>query len=130
MSVMSGKRTLGIWLLRRRMHEMSADKWHAFFVTCAELLGRGDQHGSWCAVTTFRRLADDAGYWTQGLPLKADIWPTHIADGSVWSQPCAYSDIAHIIIPQTFGWERYENGEWQEYVTQSQDIELLSKSLE
>ena len=112
------------------MHEMSSEKWHAFFVTCAELLGPGDQHGSWCAFTTFQRLVDDAGYWTNGLPLKADISPTHIGDCSVWGQPFAYADLAHIVIPKTFVWERYENGEWTEYVTQTQDIALLSKDLD
>jgi len=112
------------------MHEISADKWHAFFVTCAELLGPGDQHGSWCAVTTFRRLADDAGYWTHGLPLKSDIAPTHIGDGSVWGQPFAYADLAHIVIPKTFIWERYENGAWLECVSQTQDIKRLSETLD
>ncbi|HET6943655.1 MAG TPA: hypothetical protein VFH89_16000 [Sphingomicrobium sp.] len=111
------------------MHEMSADKWHQFFLTCAELLGPGDKHGSWCAVTTFQRLSDDAGYWTHGLPRASDLAPTHVNDGGVWGQPFAYADIAHVIIPKTFGLDRSENGEWQEYVSQTQEIELLSKAL-
>lgn len=111
------------------MHEMTTDEWHEFFLACSELLGPGDQHGSWCAVTTFERLSDDAGYWTHGLPRKSDLGPTHTNDGGVWGQPFAYADLAHIIIPKTFGWERYENGVWQEYVSQAQDIELLSEAL-
>jgi hypothetical protein len=112
------------------MHEMSADKWHAFFTTCAEVLGPGDQHGSWCAFTTFDRLARDVGYWTYGLPVKSDIWPDHIGDGGVWGQPFGYADIAHIVIPKTFVWERYENSEWQDYVTEAQDIKRLSNALD
>lgn len=111
------------------MHQLSQENWHEFFVTCAELLGPGDQHGSWCAATSFRRLADDAGYWTHGLPKMSDIAPTHIKDGGVWGQPFAFSDLAHVIIPKTFKWERYENGAFEDYVSQAQDIERLSNAL-
>ena len=111
------------------MHDMSADQWHDFFVTCADILGPGDEHGSWCSFTTFGRLARNAGYWTHGLPLRSDIAPTHIGDGSVWRQPFDYADLAHIIIPRTFVWERYENGAWQEDVSETQNIEALSEAL-
>lgn len=47
----------------------------------------------------------------------------------MWQQPFAYSDLAHIIIPKTFVWERYENEKWQEYVSETQRIELLSEAL-
>lgn len=112
---------------------MTNIEWKNFFILCNEILGIGDINpvlsNNWCAWTTFSRLSNDSGYWTSGLPTLSYIDETHIKDNSSWKQPFLYQDIAHIIIPKEFFWEKissntYENG------VKLQNIDLLSKVLD
>jgi hypothetical protein len=111
---------------------MSDELWEAFFLACADILGPGHacapSSQSWCAWTTFTRLAEDAGYWTGGLPGAGDIGDAYVKDGGVWGQPFSYADLAHIIVPRTFGWmtdgsEPFRSGR------RHQDIRTLSLRL-
>lgn len=85
---------------------MNNDQWKQFFLICAKLLGSGDpvaaKSNSWCAWTTFKRLSEDAGYWTSGLPSECDVGTQNIADGGVWGQPLLYAQIAHVLVPAKF----------------------------
>jgi hypothetical protein len=116
-------------------HKLTDEQWHAFFLACCERLPPGSEFHyprlgeSWCAFTTFRRLGDDAGYWTHGLPHMNDIGERWINDGGVWGQPFHFHDLAHLIIPKTFGWERYEDGRFVDGGRDTQDIEGLSAAL-
>ena len=113
--------------------DMDSNLWRIFFEVSIDTLGEGSTLAalspSWCSWTTFDRLKEDAGYWTSGLPNRADLRETYLADGGTWGQPFHYSSLAHIVIPRTFFWERvapgsYENGE------KSQAIGALSSALE
>jgi len=112
---------------------MNNRDWKMFFLTCADVLGPGDslpfRSESWCSWTTFSRLRSDAGYWQRGLPGRADISEEWIGDGGVWGQPFAYADIAHIIIPREFHWQKISQGALDEGVRQ-QDIDVLSSELD
>lgn len=114
---------------RKFMNDLS---WKKFFLICAEYLGSGDQlaakSDSWCAWTTFRRIEEEFGYWTSGLPRAAEIRETCIADGGVWGQPFIYSELAHIVIPRTFYWESYSESGFESGV-RSQKIDELSAGL-
>lgn len=81
---------------------------------------------SWCAWTTYRRIGEDFGYWTSGLPALEDIGATGIADGGVWGQPFSYSELAHVVIPRTFYWESRTAAGQFESGLRSQDIDELS----
>jgi len=117
------------------MHKLTNQQWRDFFLICADLLPPGafDQtpvsSASWCSFTTFERLAIDAGYWVHGLPRKEDIGDTYIKDGGVWGQPYLFDDLAHLIIPRKFYWERIEGGRWVGNGHDVQDIEHLSATL-
>lgn len=106
--------------------------WNKFFLICANSLGKGDQLASrsesWCAWTTFRRISEEFGYWTGGLPQVADIRETYIADGGVWGQPFSYSELAHVVIPRTFYWEAYSQSGFESGL-RSQEIDELSVKL-
>ena len=106
--------------------------WREFFDACATLLGSGTREprlsSSWCAWTTFDRLATDAGYWTCGLPAASDLREGFIADGGIWGQPFWFVQLAHVIVPARFYWEnslssRFESG------YKSQPIGQLSEHL-
>jgi hypothetical protein len=107
-------------------------RWKSFFQLCVKCLGRGDVDAtsseSWCAWTTYRRISEEFGYWTSGLPALSDICDTHISDGGVWRQPFSYSDIAHIVIPRTFYWESYSDNGFENGL-RTQDIDFLSRQL-
>ena len=89
---------------------MNQAQWRSFFLIGSSVLGRGSATAalsdSWCAWTTFKRLKEDAGYWTAGFPSAEDAGNIGIADGSAWGQPFLYADIAHIIVPREFYWEK------------------------
>jgi hypothetical protein len=111
---------------------MDDSEWERFFVTSVSILGSGKPNApesvSWCSWTTFRRLNEDAGYWTCGLPDKDDVAASHIKDGGTWGQPFLYSDLAHVIIPREFSWETspgfgYSSG------SRKQNISALSQKL-
>jgi len=111
---------------------MSDPDWQSFFLVCADFLGAGSARAahsnSWCAWTTFRRLNEDAGYWTSGLPNRHDIADSYIKDGGVWGQPFLYSDLAHIIVPRQFCWQT-EPGAAFSSGTRRQDLDGLSSKL-
>lgn len=107
---------------------MTEKQWYDFFITCSKVLGKGnylpEKSQTWCSWTTFGRLSQDAGYWTCGLPNIEDIDTYFIKDNGVWMQPFRFSDMAHLIIPKEFFWEKdapnaYSNG------TKKQDISKL-----
>jgi len=111
---------------------MTDEQWATFFRICTGILGRGERRDwasdSWCAWTTFGALQTQVHYWTAGLPGEADIGTTGTNDRGPWGQPFLYQDLAHIVIPRKFLWERsedrnYQNGE------KSQDIDRLSEEL-
>lgn len=86
--------------------------WKTFFLEAAEVLSSREQQEadagpqSWCSWTTYRRLQEDAGYWTAPLPVRSEVGDVGILDGGTWGQPFLYEDIAHIVIPRSFYWER------------------------
>ena len=106
--------------------------WRSFFDTCARILGMGSRNAwqslSWCSWTTFDRLACDAGYWTCGFPDSSELGESWIADGGTWGQPFAYYQLAHIIVPARFYWERHCADGFQTG-TKSQPIAELSRAL-
>ena len=112
---------------------MSDGNWKMFFLICADILGPGDSlpflSKSWCSWTTFSRLTNDAGYWQSGLPNYPDIGDGWIVDGGVWGQPFAYADIAHIVVPRQFCWERISGDEF-DHGLKKQDIDALSSELD
>jgi len=112
--------------------KMQNEDWKNFFLLCSRVLGKGAPSAassdSWCSWTTFRRLMEDAGYWGAGLPNPENIFDCNVGDGGTWGQPFAYSDIAHMLIPREFYWEKiseqgFESG------TKHQDIDALSAKL-
>jgi hypothetical protein len=112
---------------------MNNTLWYLFFKSCAELLGPGchepDLSESWCSWTTFDRLEDDAGYWTCAMPKESELNETYIADGGTWGQPFRYCEIAHVIVPAHFRWERVINQELT-FGVKNQRIADLSRLLE
>jgi len=112
---------------------MDDAEWRRFFQICAEQLGAGDRlaaaSASWCAYTTFGRLNEDAGYWTTGLPAAQDVQPWGIRDGGTWGQPFRFEDLAHVILPAKFYWERGQGPGW-ECGHRPQDLRALSAALQ
>jgi len=112
---------------------MNDSSWKDFFQICSQTLGKGSQSEylseSWCSWTTYSRLGLDAQYWASGIPSMDDIADTHIKDGSVWGQPFAYDEIAHVIIPKQFFWEKRSDGDYESGI-KSQNIEQLSLELQ
>lgn len=110
---------------------MTDEQWVKFFTASAEILGKGEMSArwseTWCAWTTFSRLNSDCGYWTRGLPNLKDIDVNYIKDGGVWGQPFMFKEIAHIIVPREFFWEKPDPGYLCGYKTQ--DIKKLSERL-
>ena len=111
---------------------MNDQQWRMFFEAAARVLGKGhyvaNMSESWCAWTTFDRLATDAGYWTAGLPNADELRETYIADAGTWGQPFSYHELAHLIVPRTFEQEFVEDGHYRS-VQRQQDIEELSRQL-
>lgn len=112
---------------------MTDNDWKLFLQTGRRLLGIGDwdpylSH-SWCAFITFGRIRDGVHYLNCGFPEEADCLDTQIEDGGTWRQSYKYSDLAHVVVPATFYWERYVDKVFH-YGNKSQDINLLSKELE
>ncbi|MDB0525065.1 hypothetical protein [Ralstonia solanacearum] len=117
---------------------MNDEAWKSFFTACADIFGVGAstaaQSNTWCSWTTFKRLREDAGYWQSGLPNRSDIHDACIGDGGVWRQPFLYVDLAHIIVPSEFYWERisqegFESGVRMQHIERL-SIELRAKGIE
>ena len=111
---------------------MSDEQVKQFLTICSELLGRGafqsSESASWCSWTTFSRLAEDAGYWTAGLPGVDELTDVGVRDGGTWGQPFLFEDIAHVIVPRQFYWEKTGDSGFVQG-TRLQDIDLLSERL-
>jgi hypothetical protein len=52
-----------------------------------------------------------------------------VSDGGTWSQPFAYSDLAHLIIPAKFYWERFDENSGFQQGYKFQNIKQLSIAL-
>lgn len=111
---------------------MTDTQWQTFFRLCARLLGRGAHFGwaseTWCCWTTFGALATSVHYWTAGLPNEENIGDIGTNDNGPWGQPFLYRDLAHIIIPREFFWDRLVDKEYTSG-TRTQDIARLSAAL-
>ena len=111
---------------------MTDDRWREFFQICTQVLGRGNRLAedseTWCAWTTFGSLSTDIIYWTAGLPNAEDLDVGFIKDNGVWGQPFLFKDLAHVIIPKEFLWEKMAIGSYESGIKQ-QAIEKLSSAL-
>lgn len=111
---------------------MPSDHWRQFFLICHGVLGRGASDAwaseTWCAWTTFESLAQDIRYWTAGLPNPEDLESAGVNDGGIWMEPVLYTDLAHVIVPARFLWERGDGPDYQSG-SKSQDIRGLSAAL-
>ena len=111
---------------------MSDHQVRRFLVACAEVLGKGapqaSESRSWCAWTTYSRLSEDAGYWTSGLPGADELTHDAVRDGGTWGQPFPFRDIAHVIVPKTFYWEKIDDAGFEQG-TREQNIAALSETL-
>jgi hypothetical protein len=112
---------------------MTDKDWKIFLTIARRVLGKGFSISwaseSWCAFTTFTSLEHSLTYWTNGLPDEDELSEDRTKDGGLWRQSFYYKDLAHIIIPAQFYWERTdsENGFQSGY--KNQDIKLLSTEL-
>src|SRR5689334_12971292 len=107
----SSCQTLGV-------HAMTNEEWRTFFLVCSRVLGPGYRQAhfsqSWCAWTTFGALQESVHYWSSGLPAEPALGLLGTNDGGpAWGQPFSYQDIAHIVIPAQFNWERQSNGAFE-----------------
>lgn len=111
---------------------MDDAQWRRFFLISAERLGRGHRDAasssSWCSYTTFERLIGDAGYWTMGLPAAEEVETWGIRDSGTWGQPFRFHDLAHLLVPREFYWERGLGTDW-ECGYRTQDLVGLSTAL-
>ena len=112
---------------------MPPNHWRVFFGLCSKTLGAGSKFAwashTWCAWTTFSRLQEDVHYWSSGLPNPDDVGEIGINDGGVWGQPFLYSDLAHLIVPARFTWERGTGAAFTTG-TKTQAIDRLAMELE
>ncbi len=92
---------------------MNDEQWRLFLQTARRILGKGQWDPalseSWCAFTTFSSLERGMRYWSCGLPEEVECEEHRTVDGGLWRQSFFYSDLAHVVIPKTFYWERIEN---------------------
>ncbi|HWT96364.1 MAG TPA: hypothetical protein VN229_02075 [Terriglobales bacterium] len=111
---------------------MDDQTWHKFFTICATTLGKGDWRAcdsqSWCGWTAFSKLREEFHYWSAGLPGLEELTETYIKDGGTWGQPFSFCDIAHIVIPRQFYWERTVDRQFT-HGMREQDINTLSARL-
>lgn len=111
---------------------MNDGQWRTLLRTCARVLGAGEQLAtasrSWCAWTTFESLRSTLHYWSAGIPAEEYLGIAGTVDGGPWGQPFVYQELAHLVVPRTFYWERIESSEF-ESGTRGQDLERLSQEL-
>lgn len=112
--------------------EMNNYSWKLFVTTCRQQLGIGDwdayNSASWCAFTTFSSLSRNSKYWNCGFPETNELSEIGVADGGLWREPISYMDLAHIVVPATFWWDRTGKTGY-EWGQKFQDIEKLSNAL-
>ena len=106
--------------------------WRQFLIRCRQILGEGASDpflsSSWCAYTTFSSLEHGVYYFNSGFPAEEDCGVSGTADGSIWRQSIAYADLAHIVIPAVFYWEKVGNGSFTSGY-KKQDLGRLSAGL-
>ncbi|MGL4318524.1 MAG: hypothetical protein ACRCTL_18155 [Pseudomonas sp.] len=112
---------------------MENHQWREALAIASRILGKGYNVSwaseSWCSFTTFTSLSNLCVYWQKGVPSEADLLSDRTRDGGLWMQSFYYSDLAHIIFPAKFYWEKFHNGEFT-HGEKIQDIGFLSKELE
>jgi hypothetical protein len=110
---------------------MTNEEWKVTLQTCIKVLGAGDWDpclsNSWAAFTTFSSLDHGVTYFNCGFPRADDCLDTGTRDGGVWRQAFRYDDLAHLIVPRQFYWERISDGFENGYKTQN--IDRLSAEL-
>uniref|UniRef100_UPI001C43E794 hypothetical protein n=1 Tax=Desulfosarcina cetonica TaxID=90730 RepID=UPI001C43E794 len=113
--------------------QMTNKDWKIFLALARRILGKGFSISwaseSWCAYTTFNSLERWLTYWTNGLPDEEELLEDRTIDGGLWRQSFYYKDLAHIIIPARFCWERTDSKNGFQSGYKSQDIKLLSTEL-
>lgn len=106
--------------------------WRKFLIHCRQVLGEGASDPflsrSWCAYTTFSSLEHGVYYFNSGFPDVEDCHGAGTADGSIWRQSISYGDLAHVVIPAVFYWEKIVNGSFT-CGYKEQDLTLLSAAL-
>lgn len=111
---------------------MTDSDWISFLEICRKTLGRGDWDpylsDSWCAFTTFSSLRNGVHYWACGFPDEADLLASGTVDGGLWRQIFKYQDLAHVIVPASFYWERFDEGEFKTG-WKNQNLSVLSANL-
>ncbi len=104
-----------------------------FLATARRILGKGFSVSwaseSWCAFTTFSSLEHCLTYWSNGLPDEEELLEDRTEDGGLWRQSFYYQDLAHIIIPAKFYWEKIDSEKDFHSGYKDQDIKLLSTEL-
>jgi hypothetical protein len=114
------------------MLHLTDAEWRQLLSIARQTLGRGSwpswKSESWCAWTTFSSLESHLTYWARGLPEEHELLEKCTADGGTWTQPFAYSDIAHLIIPAKFYWEKVSEGSFENGI-KTQDIPKLAENL-
>ena len=68
-------------------------------------------------------------YWSRGLPEEEELLETRTVDGGTWMQSFSYDDLAHLIIPPQFYWERSTETTGFQNGYKHQNIEHLSAEL-
>ncbi|WP_395680851.1 hypothetical protein [Dokdonella sp.] len=111
---------------------MNDGDWRMFFREARRVLGRGSSlpwdSESWCAWTTFSSLEHWLTYWTSGFPEEHELLDTTTMDGGTWRQAFQYREIAHVVVPATFYWERVVDSQFT-CGRKHQDIEALARNL-
>lgn len=111
---------------------MNDSDWRQCLQACRHILGYGSrdpfESESWCAFTTFSSISNGVHYWSSGFPDEDEFLESSTLDGGLWRQAFKYSDLAHLIVPAKFYWERFHNGKF-ESGTKEQNINYLSSEL-
>ena len=64
-----------------------------------------------------------------GLPAAEEVEAWGIRDGGTWGQPFRFDDLAHLIVPREFYWERGQGAD-SERGHRAQDLVGLSTALQ
>ena len=112
--------------------KLSPEHWRKFFIIAVATLGAGTRRqstsSSWCGWTTFTLLREGVHYLEGGLPPTEEILELGLEDGGLWGQPFRFDDLAHVVLPRTYFWERHDGGQYENGF-KSQDLDALSKEL-
>lgn len=119
---------------RQLIDKMTDKEWFQFLCLGREILGLGANQShladSWFAFTTFNSLSHIVNYWNNGFPDVSDLLEDRTRDGGLWMQSFLYSDIAHIVLPRTFYWEKFTEASGFEFGYKQQDLDKFSAALQ